>query len=91
MKTITTSTKLRSVLKESGYRLPHGYELEKRTGVKRKKVVKAVKKTVSPKNRGSKTANQNAFKAMVKKAKEIQKHTPEISWNNAMKLAAKKK
>lgn len=76
---IDTTAELKAELKKNGVRLPHGYAI-----VKRKK-----NKVASPKKTSNKGAQ--ALKKIVAKAKQIQKYEPNISWQQAMKLAAKKK
>ena len=75
---IDTTAELKAEMKKNGVRLPHGYSV-----VKRKKKV-----TATPKKKVNKGAA--ALKKIVAKAKTIQKHEPSISWQKAMKLAAKK-
>ena len=75
---IDTTAELKSELKKNGVRLAHGYEL-----VSRKR-----KEKPAPKKKVNKGAV--ALKKIVAKAKIIQRHEPNISWQKAMKLAAKK-
>lgn len=75
---VDTTAELKELMKKNGVKLPHGYEVVAR----KKKAIPAPKKKV---NKGA-----QALKKIVAKAKNIQKHEPSISWQKAMKLAAKK-
>lgn len=73
----TTPASIKADLKAQGYRLPHGYDVVKRKTADKKAPAKSNKGTAK-------------LKKITAEAKKIRNHEPSLSWQSAVKLAAKK-